>query len=220
MTHVVHPYAHRLGGIRTWKSRWTFSSGEYKDFLKSDYFIRSFLEKKLRNSFVSSIEFERHNDKRYNIIIKRSRVGMIVGREGDGIEKLLSEVKKVLRKNNLPIPKDMKITVEDIKSPESDAGVVACGVVEALERRMPFRRILKTTVDKVMANKDVKGVKISVSGRLGGADMARREYIRKGRIPLSTFRADVDYKAAEANLPYGVIGVKVWIYKGDVFDKD
>jgi small subunit ribosomal protein S3 len=144
---------------------------------------------------------------------------MIVGKGGDGIEKLTKKVKHVLKKNNLVVPKDLKIAVEDVKNPDADAGIVASMVKEGLEKKMPFRRVMKSAIEKSMASRDVKGIKISLAGSLGGAAMARKEFIKKGRIPLSTFRADIDYKMIRANLPLGVIGIKVWIYKGDVFDK-
>lgn len=217
MTHIVNPYAHRLGGIRDWKSKWTFNKNSYINFLKTDTFVRDFLEKKLEKAYVSDIEFFRNGDKKYTITIKTSRVGMIIGKSGDGIEKLLKDIKKLLKKKKLEIPVDIKINIEDIKSPESDAGIVVAQVVEALEKRMPFKRIMKTTVEKCMANRDVQGIKVALSGRLNGADMARRESEKQGRIPLSTFRADIDFKNGRANLPYGVIGVKVWIYRGDIF---
>ena len=134
---------------------------------------------------------------------------MIIGKSGDGIEKLIIDIKKLLKKKKLEIPTDIQINIDDIKSPESDAGVVVAQVVEALEKRMSFKRVLKTTVEKCMANRDVQGVKITVSGRLNGADMARTESEKQGRIPLSTFRSDVDFRNGRANLPYGVIGVKV-----------
>lgn len=222
MTHVVHPFAHRLGGkrIRDWKSKWSFAGGKdkYIEFLKTDTIVREFLEKELRGKYLSDISIER-DEKQYKITLHTSRSGMIIGKAGDGVAKLKDAVVKVITKAGLEAPKNITIDIADIHSPESDAGVVAAQVVEGLERKMPFRRVLKTTVEKAMANKDVKGVKISVSGRLGGAEMARKEYLKKGRIPLTTFRADVDYRTARANLPYGVIGVKVWVYRGDVFEK-
>ena len=221
MTHVVHPYAHRLGGVRDWKSKWTSSSKkDYTDFLKADYFVREFLEKELRNAYISDITFDRNKNERYIITINTSRPCVVIGRGGDGIEKLTKKIKAIFKKNNLILPKDIKLNINDVHSADSDAGVVMAQIIEGLEKRMPFRRILKTTAEKSMANRDVKGIKISVSGRLGGADMARKEYIKKGRIPLSTFRADVDYRTGRANLPYGVIGIKVWIYRGEIFDKD
>ncbi len=222
MTHKVNPYVHRLGGIRKWKSKWTTSSSKksYLNFLKTDFYVREFLEKELRTAYVSDILFDRNKDDRYVITINTSRPGIIIGRGGDGIEKLTKKIKNLLKNKGLKVPKDIKLNINDIHSADSDAGVVMSQIIEGLEKRMPFRRILKTTAEKVMANRDVQGVKISVAGRLGGADMARTEHIKKGRIPLSTFRADVDYRIGRANLPYGVIGIKVWIYRGEIFDKE
>jgi len=218
MTHVVHPYAQRLKILRDWKSRWFGMGQQYRDYLKTDILIREFLEKKLKNMYVSSIEMER-DAKKFKIIIKTSRAGMIIGRSGDGIQQIKKDVLKVLRKNKLTISEELNIDVEEVRYPETDANIVGLMVVEGLEKRMPFRRVLKMTADKVMANREVKGVKVSISGRLGGAEMARKEEVKKGRIPLQTLRADIDYAAKRANLSYGVIGVKVWIYKGDVFNK-
>jgi len=219
MTHVVHPFAHRLGGIRNWKSSWTFSKSDYQNFLKGDFLVREFLTKELEKFYVSTISFERDGEKKYIIAIRTSRPGMIIGREGDGIQKLIKKIKVILKKNNLSIPKEIKIDIQDVHSPDSDAGILIAQIIEGLEKRMPFKRMQKMTAEKTMANRDVKGVRISLAGRLNGADMARTEHVKLGSIPLSTFRADVDYREGRANLPYGVIGVKVWIYKGEVFDK-
>lgn len=218
MTHIAHPYAQRLKILRDWKSRWFGMGQKYRDYLKTDILIREFLEKKLRNMYISSIEMER-DAKKFKVIIKTSRAGMIIGRSGDGVQKIKKEVINVLRKNKLSIPEEINIDVEEVRYPETDASIVGSMVVEGLEKRMPFRRVLKMTAEKVMASRDVQGVRISISGRLGGAEMARKEQIKKGRIPLQTLRADIDYATKRANLPYGVIGVKVWIYKGDVFNK-
>jgi len=220
MTKIVHPYAHRLGGsgIRDWKSRWSSTSGRYVEFLKTDTFVREYLEKALAGKYVSDIEIER-DDKNYKVIVKTSRSGMIIGRGGDGIETIKKGMVLMLKKRGLTLPGNIRIEVDDIKSPDSDAGVVAAQVVEGLEKRLPFRRVLKTTVEKAMMNRDVLGIKVSLAGRLGGAEMARKEYLIKGRLPLQTFRADIDYRHVEANLAYGVIGVKVWIYRGDIFEK-
>ena len=218
MTHVAHPYAQRIKILRDWKSRWFGMGQKYRDFLKADILIREYLEKKLRDMYVSSVDIERDGDK-LKIIIRTSRAGMIIGRSGDGVQRLKNDVLKLIQKNKLVTPEELNIDVEEVRYPETDAGIVGAMVVEGLEKRMPFRRVLKMTADKVMANKEVKGVRISVSGRLGGAEMARKEQVKKGRVPLQTLRADIDYATKRANLPYGVIGVKVWIYKGDVFNK-
>ena len=216
MTHTVHPFSHRLGIIRDWKSRW-FSSGKtYKDFLKADTLLREFLEKKMRGQYVGSVEMER-NDKTFRLIIKTSRPGVIIGRSGEGSIKLRKEIIKFATKNKLSIPEDFKLDVEEIKSPESNAAIVAQMMAEGLEKRMPFRRVMKQTIEKVMANRDVKGVRLYCGGRLGGAEIARSEEMKKGRIPLQTLRADIDYAQEKAHMTYGDIGIKVWIYRGDIF---
>lgn len=217
MSHTVHPYAHRLGIIRDWRSRWFGARGQYQEFLKTDVLLREFLTKRLRGMYVDSIEMERGQNT-YRIIIKTARPGMIIGRNGEGMTKLKTDVMNVLSKIKVDFPKDIKIDVEEVKDPESHAAIVAYMVAEQLEKRMPFRRVMKMMVDKVMANKNVKGVKIALSGRLGGAEMSRSESIKQGQIPLQTFRADIDFAREKAYLT-GVIGVKVWIYRGEVFNK-
>lgn len=219
MSHTVHPYSHRLGIIRDWKSRWFGANGTYQDYLRGDVILREFLAKRLRGSHVSSIEMERDR-KVFRIIIKTARPGMIIGRNGEGINKLREDIRKVMKKNSLEMPENLNVDIEEVKSPESDAAVVAEMIAESLERRMPFRRVLKQTVGKMMANRDVLGARITVSGRLGGAEMSRKEEIRRGNIPLQTFRADVDFARERARLSYGVIGVKVWIYRGEVFENE
>jgi len=220
MTHKINPNAHRLGIIRTWRSKWSFADKTaYKDNLKLDFFVRDLIEKKLRNFYVSTISFSRDSKDNYIVNIASSRGGMIAGRDGKGVENLIKDIKKIIRKKGLEAPKDIKVNIEDIKAVYADAGIVTAEVIESLEKRMPFKRVLKGIVENVMRERGVLGVKISLSGRLGGADMARKEFIKKGRIPLSTFRADIDYREGRANLAYGVIGIKVWIYKGDIFDK-
>ncbi|MEX0909724.1 MAG: 30S ribosomal protein S3 [Candidatus Paceibacterota bacterium] len=219
MTHTVHPYAHRIGIIRDWKSRWFGSKKSYPEFLRSDVVIRGHIEKKMRGMYVSSVEIER-SEKMLRVIIKTSRPGLIIGRNGEEIQKLRTTLTKALRKANCVIPTEMKLDVEEIKSPESDAGIVSEMVREGLERRMPFRRVLKQTADKVMANRDVQGVRIRVAGRLGGADMARTETIRKGRVPLQTFRSDIDFSEIRAKIAQGTLGIKVWIYRGEIFEDE
>jgi small subunit ribosomal protein S3 len=219
MTHTVHPYVQRLGIIRGWKSRWFAdqSSGDYQTQLRADVMLRNFLESELRNKYVSSIEIER-GPQVTRVILRTSRPGFVIGRDGEGIKDLQAKLNRYIIKHNLEISGEVKLDIQEIKSAESDAGIVSQMVREQLERRMPFRRVLKSTVEKVMANRDVEGVRISISGRLNGAEMSRREEIKKGRIPLQTLRADIDYAHAEAILPYGVLGIKVWIYRGLVFD--
>lgn len=220
MTHTVHPYAHRLGILRDWKSRW-FSSNPriYREGIKLDTSIREFLTKRLRGMYVSSIEMER-NQNMLRVIIKTSRPGIIIGRSGEGSAKIKAEVDKLVSKLKIEEVPKIKIDIEEVRSPESNAAIVSQMIAEGLEKRMPFRRVLKQTADKVMANRDVKGVRIAISGRLGGSEMARKEQVKKGRIPLQTFRADIDFAREKAYLPYGVVGIKVWVYRGDIFETD
>lgn len=219
MTHVAHPYGQRIGILRGWKSRWFAADDKrYKEYLRVDTLLHSYLVKRLKGMYVADIEIER-NDAHLRIILKTSRPGMIIGRSGEGAIKLKKDILRQLHRMKAQDMPELKIDVEEVRSPESNAAIVAEMVVEGLEKRMPFRRVLKQTVEKVMANRDVLGVRIAIAGRLGGAEMSRREEIKRGRIPLQTLRADVEFKNSEAYMPYtGLIGVKVWIYKGDVFD--
>lgn len=218
MTHVAHPYIQRIGINRDWRSRWFAADPKkFREYLRTDAAIRKLLNKKLKGMSVDAIEIER-DDKALRILVKTSRPGLVIGRSGEGAQNLKKEVDMLLRTLKLPEKPEIKIDIEEIRSPESSAALVGQMVSEGLEKRMPFRRVLKQTVEKVMANRDVEGVRIIVSGRLGGADMARREELKKGRIPLQTLRADIDFARVEALLPYGVIGIKVWIYRGEVFE--
>lgn len=219
MTHVVHPYSHRLGIIRDWKSRWFGkNTTHYVDHLRADVLVRAWLTKKLRGMYLSLIEIER-SEKQYRIMIHTSRPGMIIGRGGDGIEKLRASLKKEMARLKIIVPQDVKLDIVEVNNPEADAAIVASMISEGIEKRLPFRRVLKTTIEKVMANRDVQGARIQVSGRLGGAEMARREQIKRGGIPLQTLRADIDFAREKAHMTYGVIGIKVWIYRGMKFDK-
>jgi len=210
MSKTVHPYSFRIGILRGWKSSW-FNMQKYRHLFKADVIIREWLEKKLRGMYVDDVLIERSPEV-MNIIIKTSRPGLVIGRKGEGAGKLKSEVQNKLRKMKLEIPRDIKLSVEEVRSPETRAKIVAQMVVESLEKRMPFRRVIKQTIEKVMANREVGGVKIALSGRLGGAEMSRKEWLRKGRIPLQTLRADIDFAKERASLPYGDIGIKVWIF--------
>ena len=219
MTHVVHPLAHRIGIIRGWKSRWFGGTREkYTDFLRSDVLLVEYLNKRLRGFYVAAVEIER-NEKTLRFIIKTSRPGMIIGRNGEGAAKLRLDILKEAKFRKITMPEQLKIDIEEVRYPESNATIVSQMIAEGLEKRMPFRRIMKQSLEKVMANRDVQGARIRLGGRLGGAEMSRTEQVKKGAIPLQTFRADIDYAREKAYLPYGVIGIKVWIYKGDVFDK-
>lgn len=217
MTHVAHPYIQRIGIIRDWRSRWFASDPkQFREYVRTDMAVRQLLSKELKGMYVSKMEIER-DEKVYRINIGTSRPGLVIGRSGEGATKLKNKVGMLLRTLNLALKPEVKIDIEEVRSPELSAPVVGQMVVEGLEKRMPFRRVLKQTAEKVIANRDVKGVRIIVAGRLGGADMARKEEVKKGRIPLQTLRADIDFARERAVLPYGTIGVKVWIYRGDVF---
>jgi len=217
MTHVAHPYVQRLGIIRDWKSRWfTTDPKRFREYVRTDAAVRKYLSKKLRGMYISNVEIER-NDKVFRVAIATSRPGLVIGRSGEGATTLKKEIDMLLRTLKLSEMPDVKIDIEEVRSPESSASIVGQMIVEGLEKRMPFRRVMKQTAEKVMANRDVKGVRIIASGRLGGAEMARKEEIKKGRIPLQTLRADIDFAREKAILPYGSIGVKVWIYRGDIF---
>ena len=216
MSKIFHPYAHRLIILRDWKSRWFADPKKYGEVLKSDVLIREYLEKKLRGMYVSSLEIER-NQKMTRFIIKTSRPGMIIGRSGEGATKLKEDILKKMDKLKLPRPEDFKLEIVEVNNPEADASIVAYMVAEGLEKRMPYRRVIKQIIEKVMATRGVEGARIVLSGRLGGAEIARTEELKRGSIPLQTFRADIDFKRERATLSYGVIGIKVWIYRGKIF---
>jgi small subunit ribosomal protein S3 len=220
MSHTVHPYSHRLGIIRDWRSRWFGVDKGYRAALKADLMIREYLHKELRPFFVGGIDIER-NQKVLRVIVKTSRPGMLIGKAGDGAVKLREKVLKLMRKNELALTgQELKIDIEEIRSPESNAAIAGLMIAEALEKRLPFRRVMKQSIEKIMANKEVKGVRIYLGGRLGGAEIARSEEMKRGRVPLQTLRADIDFAREKAHMTYGDIGIKVWIYKGDIFKKD
>ncbi|MBI4692125.1 MAG: 30S ribosomal protein S3 [Candidatus Terrybacteria bacterium] len=217
MSKTVHPYAFRLGILRNWKSRW-FNLRNYRKFLKADVLLREYLIKKLRGMYVGNIDIER-GPSLLHIIVKTSRPGLLIGRKGEGSDKLKKDILNTLQKIGTDIPREIKLTIEELQAPETQAAILAQMAAESLEKRMPFKRVMKQIIEKAMTNKAVKGVKINLSGRLGGAEMGRREWLKKGAIPLQTLRADIDFARERAHLPYGDIGIKVWVYKGERFDK-
>ncbi len=218
MPHNVHPFAHRLGTLRTWKSRWfaDHKKGDYQANLRADVLLRNHLEKKLRGMHIADIEMER-NEKQWKITIKTGRPGFVIGRQGEGATKLKAEILSKCARWKLQAPKDIRIEIEDVRSPESNAAIVSQMVAEGLEKRLPFKRVIKQTLERVMQTNGVKGARIEISGRLGGAEMSRREFVKGGTLPLQTIRADVDFAREKAFMTYGVIGIQVWIYKGEVF---
>jgi small subunit ribosomal protein S3 len=215
MSKVVHPYAHRLVTLRDWKSRW-FAEKKYKNLLKSDVVIREFLAKKLRGFYVSRVEIER-NVKSTKVMVYTSRPGMIIGRSGEGATKLKSDLVAAMKKRGIENAEDFKLDIVEVVNPDADAAIIACMIAEGLEKRLPYRRVLKQTIEKVMAARGVKGARIYLGGRLAGSEIARSEQIKRGSIPLQTFRADVDFAREKAHMSYGDIGIKVWIYRGEVF---
>jgi len=216
MSKIVHPYAHRLIMLRDWKSRWFADPKKYLTYLKEDVLIREHLEKKLRGMYVSSIEIERSR-KATRIILRTSRPGLIIGRNGEGATKLKADILKKMDQLKLARPEDLKLEIVEVPNPEADAAIVAYMVAEGLEKRMPYRRVIKQTLEKVMETSGVQGARIVLAGRLGGAEIARTEELKRGSIPLQTLRADIDFKRERAVMSYGTIGVKVWIYRGKIF---
>lgn len=215
MGHRVHPIAFRLGYTINWKSRW-FNRKKYQEFLKQDYYLRKFIVGRLKQASVKEVEITRSANT-VNITIHSARPGIIIGRGGTGIQELKKEIiSKVFKGQTRGT--DIKIEIEEVKKPETHAMIMAQQIAEQLERRRSFRRVIKQVLEKITQNQGVKGAKIRISGRLGGSEMAREEWLKKGEVPLQTLRADIDYAQVNAYTTYGVIGVKVWIYKGEKFD--
>lgn len=201
-----------MGINKTWDSRW-FTSKNMKEWLQEDERIREIIMEKIGTAGIARIEIERTADK-YKVFIKASRPGLIIGRGGKGIEDLT----KILEKN-LKSKVALSLNVEELKRTEISAAVVAQNIAWDLEKRMKFRRTMKKQLEQMMQNRDVKGAKIMLSGRLDGNEIARTEWLGKGKLPLSTLRSNIDYGTAAAVCSYGTIGVKVWIYKGEIFNK-
>ncbi len=218
MTKIVHPYAHRLGITKDWKSRWFSLNSDFRKHFKGDILMREWLEKNLKGQFVGLIEIER-TQKTIKVIINTSRPGIVIGKSGDGVIKIKAALEKILVKQAGEVKPNLQIEVVEIKNAEANAAIVSQMIAEGIEKRLPYRRVLKQVVEKVMAVKDIQGVRIYLGGRLGGADMARSEEIKRGRVPLQTLRANIDFARNKAHMLYGDIGIKVWIYKGDIFDK-
>jgi small subunit ribosomal protein S3 len=213
MGQKVNPIGIRLGITRDWTSKWFASTRAFPSFLYTDHLVRELLHRKLTDASVSRINIERAA-KKANITIHTARPGIVIGKKGEDIEKLRIAVSKMMR---MPVH-DVRLNIAEIRKPELDAKLVAESIAQQLEKRVMFRRAMKRAVTNTMRS-GALGIKVRVSGRLNGAEIARTEWYREGRIPLHTFRADIDYGLSEAKTTYGVIGVKVWIFKGEVFDK-
>lgn len=210
MGQKVNPIGIRLGITQDWKSKWYANTGDYAKFLNSDLNVRKFLMDKLKNASISRIRIERPA-RNAKVVIYSARPGVIIGKKGGEIERLRDQVSNIMK---CPV----HISIEEIRKPELDAVLVAESIAQQLERRVMFRRAMKRAVQSTL-RQGALGIKVCVGGRLGGAEIARSEWYREGRVPLHTFRADVDYGTARANTTYGVIGVKVWIFKGEIIDQ-
>jgi small subunit ribosomal protein S3 len=209
MGHKVHPTGIRLGIAKDWNSKWFANKGDYAKYLVADIKVREMLKKKLAAAGISKIQIERPA-KTARVTIHTARPGVVIGKKGEDIEKLRKEVSDMM---GVPT----HINVSEVRKPELDAQLVAESIAQQLERRIMFRRAMKRSVGNAM-RLGALGIKINVSGRLNGAEIARSEWSREGRVPLHTLRADIDYGTAEAKTTYGIIGIKVWVYKGEVFD--
>lgn len=214
MGNKVNPTGIRLGITTQWQSRWFESKKQYREQLRKDIEIRELVVSKWKAAAIASVGIERSANA-VRLIIHTSRPGVLIGRGGTGIEDLTRVIKKRFFAGKKV---ELKVEVQEVKNAETNAMLVGQQVAEQLEKRVPFRRVLKGTLDQVEQNKSVQGVKIEVSGRLGGAEMSRREWLSRGKIPLHTLRADIDFARTEARTTYGVIGVKTWIYKGEKFE--
>ncbi len=206
MGQKVNPHGMRVGIIKDWDSRW-YAEKDFADYLVEDHKIRTFIKKRLHNASVSKIEIERSSD-RVRVIIHTAKPGMVIGRGGQEIEKLKADISKLTEKKLL-------VDIKEIKRPDRDAQLVAENIAQQLENRISFRRAMKSTMQRTM-KAGALGIKAACGGRLGGADIARSEFYSEGTIPLQTLRADIDYGFAEADTQYGKVGVKVWIYKGEI----
>lgn len=212
MAQKVSPISFRLGGIKTWRSKWFFDKKKYRHNFINDLKIEKFVLKKLKNAAVSRVEIER-SPQEVKLSIYSSRPGIIIGRGGTGVEELKKELKKIANEK-------ININIQEVKSPEGDAAVIAHVIAEQLEKRISFRRAMKQAVDRAVNSPEVKGIKVMVSGRLDGSEMSRREWLSEGSMPLHTLRANIDYARTSAYTTYGVIGIKVWLYKGEVFSSN
>ena len=222
MTHKVHPKAFRIKGMEDFNIR-GFYGEKMPQYLEEDFLIKDFLKTKLKEASVANIEIE-HSANKLNIIIETARPGLIIGRGGEGVEILKKMVESKIAKNTKKSvvaktsARQIKIDIKEIKNPWSSASLVAQMSAQQIEKRIPFRQVLKRNIERVMQNKEAKGIRMEVSGRLNGIEIARREWLTQGRMPRQTIRADIDYAQDEAHCTYGAIGVKVWIYKGDKFE--
>ncbi|MBI4133960.1 MAG: 30S ribosomal protein S3 [Candidatus Terrybacteria bacterium] len=219
MGQKVHPLAFRLGVHREWASRW-FARRSFRQYLKEDVELRTFLRERLRRSYVTEIRFERLSGGKLQVTLRTARPGMLIGRGGGGIEEIKKAIQAQLRRiRGKTGVEEIRIEVQEVRDPDGQAVLLAQSIADQLERRMPFRRVLKRALERALVAKGVEGARLAIGGRLGGAEMKRREWAQGGKVPLHTIRADIDYAQEEARTTWGVIGVKVWLYKGEVFSE-
>lgn len=218
MAHKVHPKSFRIKGTEDWNVR-GFYSKKMPQYLQEDFLIKDFLRKKLAEASVANIIIE-HSANKINIIIETARAGFIIGRGGQGSELLKNEIQKKIKQSAVikTSAREIKIEIREIKNPWISATLVGQMISQQIVKRMPFRQALKKTIERVMTNREVKGARLEVSGRLNGVEISRREWLGEGKMPRNTIRADIDYAQEEAHCTYGKIGIKVWIYKGEKFD--
>lgn len=209
MSQKVHPKAFKIKEIKDWLSR-GFYQQNFPQYLEEDFKIRKFLNKKLKNASVEEIEIERSQTV-LKVIIKTARPALVIGRGGKGVEELKKELDSLVGRQ------EVKIEILEIKNPWTSAKLTSQWIAQQIEKRVPYRRVLKMSLSKVGEQKEIKGVRVQVAGRLNGIEISRREWLGKGRLPRQTLRAIIDYGFSEAHCTYGVIGVKVWLYKGDKF---
>ena len=212
MGHKINPTSLRLNITESWKSKW-FSKGNFAKQLREDVRIREYLELHLKKAGLVRIDIERLNDGTITVIIKTTKPGIIIGKGGAGIEELKKKIKQ-----KLGIKQELKVNIEEIRDVNLQAQVIANGIAEQLEKRVAFRRLMKQSLEQIM-NAGAKGAKVAIGGRLNGADIARTEHLSSGKIPLHTLRANIDFARSTAFTTYGTVGIKVWIYKGDVFEE-
>lgn len=210
MGQKVNPKSFRLGNTVNWDSQWFNEKKQFRKWLKQDTELRDYILKTCKEAAVEKVIIER-SPNLINIIIHTARPGIIIGRGGEGIESLKKQLKNKIKQ-------DVRLEIQEVRNPDASAQLVAQNIAEQIERRIPFRRILKSTIDRVSQNKEVQGVKVAVAGRLGGAEMSRKEWLSKGKIPLQTLRANLDFGKATAYNSYGTVGVKVWIYLGEILN--
>ncbi len=217
MSHKVHPKIYRARRIEDWHSR-GFYKKNYPLYLKEDFKIRDFLDKKLDKMGVEKIEIERFPEK-INVVVFSSRPGLIIGRGGEGIEKIQKELKKIFDKEDKSGKKLINVEIKEVRNPWVSANLSGKWATQQLERRVPYKRVLKQVLDKIVANKEIQGARVEFAGRLDGVEIARREWSKKGKLPRQTIRSDIDYSRNIAKCSYGTIGIKVWIYKGEKFER-